>query len=249
MVDLTTIALKLNNTSVEKAICCFVDLVVNVTQDTTSLQALAQRCYSSILSIVKEFEARRYSGAIMNQAMVRILECSVNLILKTARIERCLIILGYICEHSLRLDPIWSKELPHRPIGSKESPPIFERSYSSSSFCSTSSHLDLSKYSNEVVASMDILAIGDCIHGPVLCGICYAVSTYILDLQGEQYATLHIRAVQALCNVFIGNPNLLILCNDRKLLKVLLAPEIYPDSVHEKLLISLKRMLDYEEVR
>ena len=104
---------------------------------------------------------------------------------------------------------------------------------------------------NKVKKSQCITAIGNIIYGPVICGICYAISVYILiHLSHDTHMILHTRAVQSLCNIFVGNPTLLIHCDSMKLLPELLNPNNsnYSCNMHEKLLLSLKRMLDAEEV-
>lgn len=99
--------------------------------------------------------------------------------------------------------------------------------------------------------SKSILILGGLLYAPLLSGVCYAIAVYLLNFNvtGGMVMQLHSRAVQALCSIFVGNPALLIHCDNQHLLKQLFDPEneMFSDSVREKLLISLRRMLDTEE--
>lgn len=54
--DLRNIALKLNNSNVESAVVCMVNIAVRVTNNTNSILSLLQKCYEGIMSIIRHYE-------------------------------------------------------------------------------------------------------------------------------------------------------------------------------------------------
>jgi hypothetical protein len=98
-------------------------------------------------------------------------------------------------------------------------------------------------HEDELCARRDIAHIKSVTAG-TLNGACYATAMFALNLPEPK---LQIRAVQALCGVFIGCPRLMLLTQESGLLERLLSEE-YPSDVHESLLIALKNMMMAEEV-
>ena len=232
--DLTMIALRLNNANVESAVLCMVKLSVHITHHVNTILALSQKCYGNIYQIVSLYEKSPHSG--LNQNMV-------------ANMQRCLIVLGFICEHSNQLHGLWQGIENLTNGNSSEGQRRQLNMLSRFSVEQVADHFNSCKTN---MRSSLFTAIGGLVYGPLLSGMCYAVAVYILlNLSADQHAVLHTRAVQVLCSIFVGNPSLLIHCDSRKLLHELFDPENihYSDSVHERLLISLKRMLDTEESR
>jgi hypothetical protein len=94
------------------------------------------------------------------------------------------------------------------------------------------------------VACLSVTEI-DRVTAETLTGCCFAASQFALTIS---LPMVQARAVQALCGVFIGCPRLMLLIQENGLLTRLLGTE-FPDTVHERLLQSLKGMMLAEEAR
>ena len=78
--DLRNIALKLNNSNVESAVVCMVDIAVRVTNNTNSLLSLLQKCYEGIMGIIRHYEnnpgVKTISGDIVS-SLCYLIQCHI----------------------------------------------------------------------------------------------------------------------------------------------------------------------------
>ncbi|RYH30222.1 hypothetical protein EON65_05800 [archaeon] len=77
-----------------------------------------------------------------------------------------------------------------------------------------------------------------------LTGCCFAVAAFAFSLQD---ALVNSRAVQALCDIFTGNPRLMIVAQSIDLVSAIL-DESQGESIHDKFITGLKSMFGSEEV-
>ena len=89
--DLTNIALKFNLKSIDSAVACLSRLTAHHTRDPTAYLSLAEKCFNSIATIAKTSTEQYPRGQDKWQNISQ--QAGANM-------QRCLVVLGRICEHS-----------------------------------------------------------------------------------------------------------------------------------------------------
>lgn len=144
--------------------------------------------------------------------------------MQAARIQRCLAVLGAICSN-------------FRVCGDLLS------SYMSSSSTSPK-RVSQSNLTDERLALTPITEIETLQPGAIY-GCCYAATVFSLSFSQPSVQS---QAVQTLCSIFLGCPRLVLLQKSTTLLTTILSAD-FSSIVHEKMLQSLKKILDMEECR
>lgn len=81
--DLSKIALKFSDSNIHAAISCMTAVALKVSRDAKALMDLGERCFRSIRQVCIEVQ----SSNVLSKE-------------QAARLQRCVVVLGYICEHS-----------------------------------------------------------------------------------------------------------------------------------------------------
>jgi hypothetical protein len=188
----------------------------------------------------------------------------------SSRLQRCLIIYGYICEY-VRKCPNALENLINEFKSNEKTNSCF-LDLQSSSLSSSSAQ------ANIIIASRSILDI-ESLPPMALQGVCYAAAVYSLSLQSSSplsssssspssssippsaaasslplqlreniCSQVQARAVQALCGAFTGHPRLILLAQDTHLLSKLFSG-VFDSIIHERFVIAFKDMMIAEEVR
>ena len=105
--SLTHIALNYSNKNINAAINCLALIITNVTEDATPLFSLAERCYKVLLDAVRQISSvasPETTVSTVGSAGSRVNSFSpIGLVpaikSQVDRLQRCLIVLGYVCEH------------------------------------------------------------------------------------------------------------------------------------------------------
>jgi len=267
-IDLTNIALGGSYHNVDAAIKCLAALGAYVTGDVRPYMALASKCFTAVKQAAQAIPDRRLDQ-VTSKLMIAV---SPQL---CARVQRCLIVLGAVCEHST----LCAQELAElaRRQGLKvitPSPtylPPADEDEEESATAAPAPQLSLSRPSSHgSLHSLGSLAMletpmsshrdrcaveeaagrADIANSPALSpatlnGCVHAAAVFALTLPDEG---CEVRAVQALCRVYIGCPKLITLSQHEGLLYRLLSPT-NSSLLHEKLLGGLNHMMLAEEAR
>eukprot|EP00981_Chlorochromonas_danica_P006509 scaffold1404_cov173-Ochromonas_danica.AAC.5 len=139
--------------------------------------------------------------------------------LQSAQVQRCLVVLGGVCAHAKKLKTVLLSLSPHFKGTAKKW-----------------------IQANEQVAVQRI-DLFQRLEPHLLTGSCYAAAAFALSLNDE---AVRARAVQTLCDTFLGNPRLMLIAQSTSLLSELL--DLSNGSViHERLLVGLRNLLVKEE--
>jgi hypothetical protein len=95
--DLINIALKFNLKSIDSAVACLSRLTAHHTRDPTAYLSLAEKCFNSIAAIAKAAAEQSPRGQDKWQNISQ--QAGANM-------QRCLVVLGRICEHSRKCSSI-----------------------------------------------------------------------------------------------------------------------------------------------
>ena len=278
--DLTQIALTGNYSNVDAAVKCLAVLGAHVMRDVQPFMRLASKCFAAIRAMAISFTDYSIDP---NTGKLNVAVSSVF----CARVQRCLIVLGAICEHSILCTEQLS-DLARRQVQSSINTPVstlptaivsvstpstidgstlhtsssaatvftssIQRAGSQGSLQSIGSLGQLENLSatthkdrtaiEEAAANTTLLQLTTL--GPATINGCvHAAAVFALTLPDE---SCEIRAVQALCRVYIGCPKLISCAQSNGLLTRLLG-QAYTSLFHEKLLGGLNHMLLAEETR
>ena len=95
--DLINIALKFNLKSIDSAVACLSRLTAHHIRDPTAYLSLAEKCFNSIANIAKTSSEQSPRGQAKWQSISQ--QAGANM-------QRCLVVLGRICEHSRKCSTI-----------------------------------------------------------------------------------------------------------------------------------------------
>lgn len=87
--DLVRISLKFSNANINAAVNCMVAIAVNMSKNTAAIMDLGERCFRSI-----------------KQVCVEVSKTKTLSLEQSARLQRCLVVLGYISEHTRKFSEI-----------------------------------------------------------------------------------------------------------------------------------------------
>ena len=220
--DLSRIALKSNGQNTAAAISCLAHITAQITHSPKAILNLAQKCFSSISSIAKttnygfENGNKNENGNFQTgqNPAPHVRARTVVTDIQAARVQRCLVVLGYICEKSRKCSEIF-KSSQHQNIensddnddnngdndgdndsrnGGKNRGNIKGNHPGSSSGPRTKF---LSEEETAVTYICDISTVTE----RNLNGCCYSASVFALSVPMPQ---VQARAVQCLCGVFVG---------------------------------------------
>ena len=252
--DLSTIALKFSGSNITAAVSCLAHLTAQITHSPIALLNLAEKCFISILEIAKITSNDNID--LSSPLLARTVRTVVT-ISQAARIQRCLVVLGSISEHSRKCNEVFESAtlfekndiMKKEKISGKNNFKNIEVNVKNEGKGTKGNIIrnnsDVSTYlgTDEETATMDITDITR-LTAMNMNGCTYAACMYALTIE---LAPVQARAVQSLCGVFIGCPRLMLLLQDNRLMDRLLSDE-FPDSVREKFLTSLRDMMMAEEV-
>lgn len=195
--DLVQIAFRFSNPNIDAAIACMAAIAVNVSHDVSPLMKLGEKCFRSFQLVAIAYSKSKTLAKD-----------------HAARLQRCIIVLGFVCEHSRKCSGLFpaSQLQVDDTLESLSSGAIT----SFTSFDSTNMH-----------------------------SVCYSAVMFCFSLADP---ILHVRATQALCSVFTGQPKLMLLANSSGLLKNLFSVD-QSFEVHMTLMKSLTKMMISEEAR
>lgn len=142
---------------------------------------------------------------------------------QAAQVSRCLIVLGGICANAKKIEDLIRAATP---VGDK----------GKSKTAKQWVHM------NEMAAK-NMLTSFTTLEPHLLTGSCYAAAAFAFTLRDE---TVRARAVQALCDISVGNPRLLQVAHETNLLQDILHDGNSLD-IHQRLLTGLHQMLVAEE--
>ena len=268
--DLTSIALNGNYNNVDAAVRCLAAVAAYVTSDVRPFVQLASKCFTAVQRAAISLPDRTVAA---NNGKIAI-DVSAQV---CARVHRYLIVLGAACEHSTLCSLELNELVRRSSIGAGlnkaglaqlnsptsvtsavdvpvTGPPALSRHSSHGSLHSVgslgqmesgpaSTHRDRCAI-EEAAACTDVTAISAL--GPAtLNGCTHAAAVFALTLPDD---SCEVRAVQALCRVYIGCPKLVTLSQSNGLLARLLS-DTYSPLLHQKLLGSLNHMMLAEERR
>lgn len=224
--DLSSIALMQSGKNLSAAISCIALLVANVTNDASPLFALANRCYNPLIQIAQSVPSAGdggNSGMYSPNGSASIVQSPCEFTpAQIARIQRCLVVLGYICEHSRKC-----KDALHQ--------------------LSTYQHLDKRRIVHLIEkAAKTELSQSNPLDASTFYGSCYAASIFALTRCSDQQ--VQVRAVQALCGVFAGYPRLLHIAQANNVISHILSDR-FSGLVHERFILGIKDMMVSEEKR
>jgi hypothetical protein len=140
--DLTKIAFRLSNINIGAAVSCIAILVAYVTRDASTLLNLGERCFKLI----------QHAAVAINSSKTMQKE-------QLAKLQRFLIVLGYVCEHSRKCSELICDDHPQ--------------------------FLNLSE---ETYAIMPIASI-DRFSASIMNAICYSAATFCMDLNDTTLQT------------------------------------------------------------
>ena len=261
--DLSLIALKFSGLNMTAAICCLAHFAEKISKSPLVLLNLAEKCFSSIVEIAKIISNDQID--LSSPPLARTVRTVVS-VSQAARIQRCLVVLGSICEHSRKCQEVFKEatilnnELNIEKNQNKEKNKFNKiEKISLKKSKKSLENIEITKIneidlvddcdfnffqkSNEETAKMEITEIKR-LTANNMNGCTYAACMYALTID---LPPVQARAVQSLCGVFIGCPRLILLLQDNRLMDRLLSFE-FPDIVKEKFLISLRDMMMAEEV-
>tara|TARA_A100001015_G_scaffold124639_1_gene138120 strand:+ start:10 stop:4383 length:4374 start_codon:yes stop_codon:yes gene_type:complete len=109
-------------------------------------------------------------------------------------------------------------------------------------FTSVLQHAD---QDDDTVAKMDLQALPSHLPQHDIIGACYSCCMFGLELKNE---AVHLKAIQALCSVYIGNPRLILLTDKEGMIEWIFSSH-FSSSVHRQFLVSLRYMMMAEEER
>ena len=211
--DLSRIALKSNGQNTAAAIACLAHITAQITHSPKAILNLAQKCFSSISSIAKttnygfENGNKNENGNLhtgQNPAP-HVRARTVVTDIQAARVQRCLVVLGYICEKSRKCSEIF-KSSQNQNIENSDNNGDNNDNYSRNrgnikgNYPGSSSGPRtkfLSEEETAVTYICDISTVTEC----NLNGCCYSASVFALSIPMPQ---VQARAVQCLCGVFVG---------------------------------------------
>jgi hypothetical protein len=290
--DLTRISLKYGAANIiEAAIACLAQLCQYITHDPLPILSLAQKCFSTISTVASDINHHHISviASKNGPSPQSSPESSVFSLpgssgrytnvssAQLARLQRCIVVLGYICEQTSQC-PILNN------LPSAEAPSLTDRGTFAGHLLPYTSHEedlrvaacslvdsrcpDTKKCTEYHPCNVSPYALARCNNGvrheilkdfPAwsLNGACFVCILFLLHIDSE---VVHSRAVQALCSVFVGSPKLMIYAESMGLVAhILQQPTInngdnvndsgYGDVVHEKLLLALQHVMEMEEKR
>lgn len=200
--DLANIALKQSSDNVNTAVECMVTLCANVSQDATIFFQLGKTCFDPLIGIARKI----YETEAIEPAQVNML-------------RRCLVVLGFVCEHSRKCSAQLSKLAGGRDPRKHDA---FEEQAART-------------------------PLKDCqpFHPYTMYGSCFAAVLFAVEL-GEE--TILVSAVKTLCGIFAGFPKMMEVARQIDLLERLFDPSM-PFSVTKSFLTGLKSMMAIEEAR
>jgi hypothetical protein len=243
--DLQTIALKHNGVNSCAAICCIVTLIKNVTNDFNVLFILIEKCFTAIKNIVSQtsnsslVSLSKTQQTNNNDAISVVLNLNQN-----ANLQRCLIVLGFICGHikecSAELRQFITKFNDEKLLNKNDNTTTNIRSLGISKVYLNTNSTEINDKIAENYSVLDINYLHPCaIFGCVYTAIMFALTVNNIQVQ--------VRAVQALCGVFTGYPRLMSIPRSTQLFSIILSSK-FSEAVHEKFIVSLKDMMLSEEV-
>jgi hypothetical protein len=206
--DLTRIALNYPITTIQPAIECLAQLATHVSRSGDHLLSLAKKCFDSISDIARSMDIHEVFGPGINR-----FEVSAS---QFARIQRSIIVLGYICEQTNKCMflRVTTPTAPNDEIISR-------------------------KWLHQTTSSLGSLCES------ALNGSCYVCVKFCLSLSSEVIQT---RAAQALCSVFVGQPNLILAAEKDGILDWLLGTsQRTPLLVISRTLQSLNKVIKEED--
>ena len=98
-IDLTKIALKFSGPNITSAIACLAHIAGQITRSPACLLELAEKCFSSIVAISKATSTSTSTST--SSAALPVTHA------QAARIQRCLVVLGSICEQSRKCSDLF----------------------------------------------------------------------------------------------------------------------------------------------
>jgi len=292
--DLTEIVMKENLIITKAAINCLTLIAENIFLNARILYNLANTCFHSIKSALqyfKQFNITTSNTTINNNNTTTNNNNNNNnnnnqgnssssyntsvgsniisiISSHSSRLQRCLIIYGYICEYIRKCPNALENLINEFKSNDKMNSCFLDLQSSSSS----------SAQANIIIASRSILDI-ESLPPMALQGVCYAAAVYSLSLQSSSplsssssspssssippsaaasslplqlreniCSQVQARAVQALCGAFTGHPRLILLAQDTHLLSKLFSG-VFDSIIHERFVIAFKDMMIAEEVR
>lgn len=212
--DLVTIAFTQSGKNISSSISCIASLIAYVTLDGVPFIKLAEKCFVSLTQTVQSLPT---DPSKIDQLHPQ----------QSARLQRCLVIYGYLCEHSRKCKTILLK-LPSNYL--KELEPdstLFKK------------HLIAL---NERVAQMSFREVTG-FDPRLFYGIGYSVVMYSLSLPDP---AVQLRAIQCLCGIFAGYPRIMLLAKEKEHIRQVLSDR-FNETLHERFLIGLKEMMVSEE--
>jgi hypothetical protein len=279
------------------AINCLTLMAENITMNARILYNLANTCFHSIKSALQYFKQFNITTSNNNNNnnnnqgnnnnnnnnnfSIGGSSCSSNssvgsniisiISSHSSRLQRCLIIYGYICEYIRKCPNALENLINEFKSNNKTNSLSLDLQSSSLSSSSSSSS---SVQANIIFASRSILDI-ESLPPMALQGVCYAAAVYSLSLQSSSStpsspssippsaasssslplqlrenicSQVQARAVQALCGAFTGHPRLILLAQDTHLLSKLFSG-VFDSIIHERFVSAFKDMMIAEEVR
>ena len=208
--DLTKIALKFSGPNITSAIACLAHIAGQITRSPVCLLELAEKCFSSIVAISKSTLTSTSSAAL-----------SVTHA-QAARIQRCLVVLGSICEQSRKCSDLFQFSISNNIDNNKNNNIINnnnnndnndenenndcdddddgQTTYCSGGPKSLGYGQNSRPVTDEETAVADLADIGK-VTVRNLNGCCYSACHYALSIPIPH---VQARAVQSLCGVFVG---------------------------------------------
>eukprot|EP01038_Epipyxis_sp_PR26KG_P004076 gene4076-5822_t len=214
--DLVTLSLNSSSRNISSSIRCLSILTSRITNDAAPLFLLAEKCFIAARSVISNIASpSNNSSTPMTPG-------------QSAKLQRCLVVLGYICENI------------------KEFTPQLLQLTSTLENSSNSSLKSIVNFpdADEKIVDYSIHQI-DALHPLVVCGMCYVMVVSCLKFPCER---VKMNAVQALCSIFTGYPRLMLTSQSNGILARLFSNE-FSGPVHERLILSLKEMMLSEEIR
>ena len=214
--DLTKIALKFSGPNITSAIACLAHIAGQITRSPVSLLELAEKCFSSIVAIAKVTSTSTSTSTSIAASPVTHAQA--------ARIQRCLVVLGSICEQSKKCSDLFQFSISddnnknenrnmsnnNNDDDSSNNDNNDDNDDGQTTYSSGSKSLGYGQKSraitDEETAVADLADIGK-VTVRNLNGCCYSACHYALSLPIPH---VQARAVQSLCGVFVGTYHTLI---------------------------------------
>jgi hypothetical protein len=250
--DLSDIPFKQTGKNISLSISCIATLVACVTKDKTPLVKLLQKCLFFLHNVFDNVynnipTSGGDGGGGKKEEELANIELPPNY---SAIVQRCLVILGYLCEHSKKcravLQEIDESEEERNDSEEKGGKNKKKKENSNSNTGKESSLQKAEMFAtiNKLASTSFPLIPNDALNSKTFYGIAYSAIRFSLLFKKE--SAIQLRAIQALCGVFSGFPRLILL--DQSLIEDILSSSFFPNPlIQERFIIGIKDIMVAEE--